>query len=93
MNGSRTEHAMPSRYLFRVERAAVVAGAPPVGLGGDAEAGDMAVAVGLPDEAGEGLAVVSGREPGVVLVRQARHCLTNCTRSIDGAARATLTRW
>lgn len=37
---------------------AVVAGAP--AGGGDPGAGDMAVGVGLPDEGGEGLAVVIG---------------------------------
>ena len=76
---------MLCRYLFRVEHVIIVvvadvAGGPPGA--GDPDAGDMAVRVGLPDEAGEGLAVVSGREPGVVLVRQARHRSSSCKGSI-----------
>ena len=70
--------------MFGVVEAAavvVVAGAPP-GTAHPPDAGDMAVRVGLPDEAGEGPAVVRGREPGVVLVRQTRHRRSsfNCTR-------------
>jgi hypothetical protein len=56
--------------------AVIIAGAPP-GAGGDPDAGDLAVCVGLSDEGGQGLAVVTGGGQlgmvAVVLLRQARH--------------------
>ena len=80
VSGSRTYINRSLIYLLGVLRfvedavvVGVLAGAPP-GAGGDPDAGDMAVRVGLPDERRQGLAVVVGRgQLWVELLRQARH--------------------